>query len=332
MSAQEFLDQAAACKETDPARAETLYKQVLEIEAASNQQESALAKLGELYRDQKNAEGVAQLITLSRGFMSSTAKAKTAKLIRTLLDFFNAIPNSQQIQIGVLKDNIDWAKKEKRIFLKHSLETRLVSLQLDTAQHKPALKLIDTLLTELKRLDDKLILTEVHLLESRAHLSLRNLPKAKAALTSSRTAANSIYCPPYLQSALDLQAGILHAEERDWTTAYSYFFEAFEGLSSLGEESALGAFKYMLLCKVMLNLVGNPHVGFNPSSFTHFQPDDVNSLLTIKLALKYAQLREVESMRAIARAHQNRNLADFEKALRDYQEGTLIPSTHLEQL
>ncbi|KAF4576434.1 proteasome subunit S9 family protein [Pleurotus pulmonarius] len=303
MSAQEFLDQAAACKETDPARAETLYKQVLEIEAASNQQELALAKLGELYRDQKNAEGVAQLITLSRGFMSSTAKAKTAKLIRTLLDFFNAIPNSQQIQIRVLKDNIEWAKREKRIFLKHSLETRLVSLQLDTAQHKPALTLIDTLLTELRRLDDKLILTEVHLLESRAHLSLRNLPKAKAALTSSRTAANSIYCPPYLQSALDLQAGILHAEERDWTTAYSYFFEAFEGLSSLGEESALGAFKYMLLCKVMLNL-----------------PDDVNSLLTIKLALKYAQLREVESMRAIARAHQNRNLADFEKALRDYQE------------
>jgi len=37
--------------------------------------------------------------------------------------------------------------------------------------------------------------------------------------------------------------------------------------------------------------------------------------------LKYAQLREVESMRAIARAHQNRNLADFEKALRDYQKG-----------
>jgi hypothetical protein len=49
----------------------------------------------------------------------------------------------------------------------------------------------------------------------------------------------------------------------------------------------------------------------------------VNSLLTIKLALKYANMRDVESMRAIARAHQNRNLADFEKALRDYREGAL---------
>ena len=43
----------------------------------------------------------------------------------------------------------------------------------------------------------------------------------------------------------------------------------------------------------------------------------------IKLALKYANLRDVESTRAIARAHQNRNLADIEKALKDYQHGTL---------
>lgn len=51
------------------------------------------------------------------------------------------------------------------------------------------------------------------------------------------------------------------------------------------------------------------------------QPEDVTSLLTLKMALKYAQLREVECMRAVARAHQNRNLADFEKALKDYKDG-----------
>ena len=45
--------------------------------------------------------------------------------------------------------------------------------------------------------------------------------------------------------------------------------------------------------------------------------------MSIKLASKYAQLSDVESMRAIARAHQKRNLADFEKALKDYQQGTL---------
>ncbi|EED78937.1 predicted protein [Postia placenta Mad-698-R] len=264
-------------------------------------QENALVKLAELYRDQKNARGVAEVITLSRTFVSASAKAKTAKLIRTVLDCFSAIPDSQKIQVEVLTENIEWAKREKRMFLKHSLETRLVGIQLDTSQYKPAIALIDELLGELKRLDDKMILTEVHLLESRP---------CQAALTSARTAANSIYCPPHLQARLDLQSGILHAEDKDYNTAYSYFFETFENLSTQDDPSALGALKYMLLCKVMLNL-----------------PEDVTYLLSIKLASKYAQLRDVESMRAIARAHQQRNLADFEKALRDYQQELSSDST-----
>ncbi|KIY71871.1 PCI-domain-containing protein [Cylindrobasidium torrendii FP15055 ss-10] len=317
----QLLTEAESASKTDPTRAEALYKQILTASAAApstssedvqqqkaatlRDQESALVNLGQLYRDQKNAQGVAEVITLSRSFMSSTAKAKTAKLIRTLLDYFNAIPNSQAVQVTVLNDNISWAKNEKRIFLKHSLETRLASLHLDSQQYKPALALIDTLLTELKRLDDKMVLTEVHLLESRVYRGIGNMPKAKAALTSSRTAANSIYCPPALQASLDLQSGILHAEDKDYTTGYSYFFEAFENLSSQGEDDgrALSALKYMLLCKVMLNL-----------------PEDVTSLLSLKLAVKYAHLREVESMRAVARAHQERNLADFQKTLRDYKD------------
>lgn len=48
--------------------------------------------------------------------------------VRTLLDFFNTIPDSRDTQLALLQTNIEWAKQEKRIFLKHSLETRLVAL------------------------------------------------------------------------------------------------------------------------------------------------------------------------------------------------------------
>lgn len=50
---------------------------------------------------------------------------------------------------------------------------------IDNSNFKEALALINTLLRELKKLDDKMVLTEVHLLESRVNHALVNFPKAK---------------------------------------------------------------------------------------------------------------------------------------------------------
>ncbi|KAI7901165.1 PCI domain-containing protein [Cokeromyces recurvatus] len=282
----------------------SFYKSIL-TETASDEetlreQEHAVTQLGQLYRDLKLPQELANLIRSSHSFMLSIAKAKTAKLIRTLIDYFSDIPNCLPLQIEVCKENIEWCVQEKRIFLKQALETRLVALYLDNKMYHESLNLISLLLKELKRLDDKMVLVEVQLLESRVCHALRNLPKARAALTSARTSANSIYCPPLLQAALDMQSGVLHAEEKDYKTAYSYFFETFEGYSNQEDPKAILALKYMLLCKIMLNLT-----------------EDVHAIISGKAALKYAGV-EIDAMKAVANAHKNRNLQEFETALATY--------------
>lgn len=106
------------------------------------------------------------------------------------------------LQIEVCKEQIEWARTEKRSFLRQRIEMRLATLLIDTEEYKPATELVNSLLTEVKRLDDKLLLVDVHLIESRLHHLLVNTPKSKAALTAARSAANAVYVPPALQVRL----------------------------------------------------------------------------------------------------------------------------------
>jgi len=222
--------------------------------------------------------------------------------VRQLLDLFSEIPNTLETQISLTKSCISWAVSERRSFLRQELETRLVTLYMKKQSYYDALTLINGLLKELRRLDDKLRLVEVQLLESRVYHALGNVPKGRAALTSARTSAASVYTPPLLQAGLDMQSGMLHAEDQDFGTAYSYFIEALEGYHSQDEaDKARSALMYMLLCKIMLNL-----------------NDDVNSLLGSKHAQRYAG-KGLDAMKAVARAHTNRSLEEYEKALGDYR-------------
>ena len=198
---------------------------------------------------------LADLIRNVRPFLSKISKAKAAKLVRQLVDLFLDMDAATGLEVDLCLECIEWAKQEKRTFLRQSLESRLIALYYETKKYQEALQLASNLLKELKKMDDKNLLVEVQLLESKAYHALSNLPKARAALTSARTTANAIYVSPKLQAALDLQSGILHAaDERDFKTAFSYFYEAFEGYDSVENPKAVVALKYMLLSKIMLNM------------------------------------------------------------------------------
>ncbi|KAJ2778023.1 26S proteasome regulatory subunit rpn6 [Coemansia javaensis] len=326
MSSQ--LEQAREAAQSSPQRAVELYSAVLFAEQADGpsvaEREAALLALAALFERMQDAAALTRLINSSQGYLVTVSRAKSSKLVRQLVDRFNGIQGGLQAQISTCQGMVEWAQSENREYLRQGLETRLVALYLDGRMYTEALRLIAQLLSALKKLDDKMQLVEVHLLESRAYMALKNLPKSRAALTSARTAANSIYTPPPLQAQLDLQSGTLHAEEGDFKTAYSYFFETMEGLNVYAnsrsvaaaaaasaaqtaapdfEQQQAQAFAYMVLCKIMMQL-----------------PDEISSLFaTGKTAAKFREHRAIVALQAVARAQKQRSLADFEGALTEFR-------------
>lgn len=267
------------------------------VEEATRLQEQGIVLLASLYAQAGASDELQRLLRSSLPFFSLLAKARTAKLVRILVDAVAELPHAGVALVSLCEEVIAWCQREKRTFLRHRVEVRLAQVYLQRGMLEKAQPLIQQLLQEVKKLDDKLLLVEIHLIESKLQFKIRNYPKARAALTASRTSANAIHCPPLLQGDIDLQAGILAAQDRDYKTAFSYFFEAFEafsaqdaahhsykgasevsavaqlraGASPAGPPSrALQALKYMLLSKILQG-----------------KDDEVSALLTGKQGLRY---------------------------------------------
>jgi len=173
-------------------------------------------------------------------FFHHVTKAKFAKVVRTVLDIVcDLLPRELDTQQRICESIIEWTQREKRSFLRQRVQAKLASILLQKKKYREALSMVQDLLAELKKLDDKQLLVETHLVESKIQHALNNLPKAKAALTATRTCANAIYVPPLLQSSIDSMSGVLHCEEGDYNTAHSYFLEAFEQLDQLESDGKL---------------------------------------------------------------------------------------------
>jgi 26S proteasome regulatory subunit N6 len=253
----EMMDDASAKPSSEKiAVLETILQDTAHLgHKATSLKERAMYDLARALCDVKNYDAIVPLLQETI-FLGQITKAKHAKVVRAVLDITcNLAPSELDMQAEICNSIIAWTKTEKRTFLRQRVEAKLASILVNQKDFGPALTLVDRLLIELKKLDDKQLLVETHLQEAKIHFGLRNVPKAKAALTASRTAANAIYVSPQLQTTIDSMSGIIHCEEGDYDTAHSYFLEAFEQLDQLNDrEKAVQTLKYMMLCRILDSL------------------------------------------------------------------------------
>jgi len=277
-----------------------------------------IVQLAERFQEEGEGEQLVDLVKNVRPFLRRISKAKAAKLVKVLIDLYlNIAPG--ELGIKLCQECIEWAIEEKRVYLRQSLQAKLMFQFNKCEQFKNAIEIGEELLVELKKMDDKNMLIDVQLAESIAYHRLGNIQKARGSLTAARTAASAIYCPPKMQADLDIQSGILHsAEKKDWKTAFSYFYEAFEGYDSTSHKGlALTSLKYMLLCKIMLK-----------------QADECKAIVQGKLALKY-QGRPIEAIMAVAKACKQGNVINLKTILKQYDdelEKDCIIQAHIENL
>jgi hypothetical protein len=79
------IDEAKKLAKSKPSEAETIYKDILSKgpggnDSAARDYEEALLGLGGIYRDQKKANELSELVRTSRSELSNLPKAKTTKI------------------------------------------------------------------------------------------------------------------------------------------------------------------------------------------------------------------------------------------------------------
>lgn len=82
--------------------------------------------------------------------------------MRTLIELVGTIKGSDAVQIDICKESIEWATSEKRSFLRQRIESRLATLYFQKKEFAEALNIITRLLREVRKLDDKALLVEIH--------------------------------------------------------------------------------------------------------------------------------------------------------------------------
>jgi 26S proteasome regulatory subunit N6 len=152
----ELLDKAKDLETTSPDNAVQAYKDMIfnrpDIEDPNGRgREKAIYALGSFFVKKEQKEALSKLSMELRPVFIELPKAKTAKIVRSLIDSLSLIPGSLRLQIEMCQSTIEWCKEGKRSFLRQRIETRLAALYLEEQKYQEALSLLAGLLSEVKK-------------------------------------------------------------------------------------------------------------------------------------------------------------------------------------
>ena len=298
-------DQFEAVKAAPDAEAQLL--KLLNTRAEVNEDnakamEEIINAIAQIYVSKATPDRFQHILTNSTNAFTFFSKPRAAKIIKSLIDKAALVPRSEQVQIELCNYLIRWCEEQKRTYLKHRIELRLATLMLTTGKPNEALQIIEPILSEVRKADDKHLLVELYLVEAKVNHKINNYAKAKSSLTACRAASNQVYCHPLLLADIDMTSGIIYCHDRNFKSAYSYFFEAFEAFVATEDPKAVGAFKYMLLCKIMIGA-----------------KDEIGQLLSNKNGLKFAAVPDIMAMKSVAEAYFQESIVLLKQVLDKYQ-------------
>jgi len=309
---ESIFEKAESILGNDPAGAINEFKKIILAPVDADDldgirlKEQAILKTADVHRRKRQAAELVELLLSIRSFFGVLPKAKTAKIVRQLFDHIGVAGATTEAQVAACEKMIEWSKEQKQTFLRHRLQHRLGQVHFEQHEAVKALAVINPLLREVRRLEDRALLVDVHLLESKVYYMIKNRSKARAALIAARTNANAIYCPPLQQAEIDMQSGVLHADEKDFKTGFSYLYEAFEGFHGLGDQApaARRALKYMILSKILSDESGDElRVVLSSKNVSEYTGEDVEVLHLIAKAYKAKDTHAFNAVRLQYAAH-----------------------------
>ena len=91
--------------------------------------ELAVTRLTDLYVSTADVPALCGLLAgLLRPLFAAIPKARTARIVRSVIEALGRVPGSLDAQVALCTDTVEWCRREKRSFLRMRVQLRLAQL------------------------------------------------------------------------------------------------------------------------------------------------------------------------------------------------------------